>query len=170
MTRGENTWWIYSGSKPVALLLLAAMCLGGLYMEGLALLVTRPLTARDLGTPPIGRYVEVSCDSLEHTGRFDNGQRGYLCRLGSRILPIVGGRSDDEVMPSSLLGRLREFRNGEHYGRSDTGDVDFIWSDDVLTNPRGGLVRRCPRSDKVGHTRMIEMSCCPGFGHPTQTA
>lgn len=135
MSRGENKWWIYRGSKPVALLLLAAVCVGGLYTEGSALLGTRALNAQGLGTPPVGRYLDVACDSLERTGIFDNGQPGYLCRLGSRLLPIVGSRSDDEVLPSHFVGRLREFRNKDHYGRSDTGDVDFIWSDDVLANP-----------------------------------
>lgn len=138
MSHGEHKWWRYRGSKPVALLLLAAVCVGGLYTEGSALLGTRALNAQELGTPPIGRYLDVACDSLELTARFDNGQPGYLCRLGSRLLPIVGSRSDgsdEDALPSHLVGRLREFRNKDHYGRSDTGDVDFIWPDDVLENP-----------------------------------
>ena len=133
MSRGENKWWVYQGSKPVALLLLAAFCVGGLSTEGSTLLGTRALDAQGLGTPPVGRYVDVACDSLERAGRFNNGQHGYLCRLGSRLLPIVGSKSDDEDLPSHLVGRLLEFRNQDHYGRSDTGD--FIWSDDVLENP-----------------------------------
>ncbi len=117
------------------MLLLAAVCVGGLYSEGSALLGTRALDARDLATPPIGRYVDVSCDSLERTASFDNGQQGYVCTLGNRLLPIVGSHSNDEIAASHLVGRLREFRNTGHYGRSDTGDVDFIWSDEVRKNP-----------------------------------
>jgi hypothetical protein len=77
MSRGSNRWWSYTGSKPAALLLLAAISVGGVYIEGSALLGTRTVVADDLRSPPIGRYVDISCDSLAE-GTFKNGQRAYF--------------------------------------------------------------------------------------------
>ena len=137
MPEGNEPWWRYTGDKRLALLLLAMVCVGGVLLEGSALLGTKVLSARDLGAPPFGRYVDVSCDSLEREGTFETGQPSYLCSLGDRLLPIVGTRSGDEarVNSSHLTGRLRELRSKNAYGRSDTGYVDFIWSDDVFADP-----------------------------------
>jgi hypothetical protein len=128
-------WWTYTGSKSTAVVMLLVICCGGVYEEGAALLGTRALAIDDLRSPPIGRYVDVSCDSLAAAGEFKNGYQAYLCKIDDRLLPVVGGRSGDEAGSRRLAGRLREFRDERSYGRSDTGDVDFIWPDEVLSNP-----------------------------------
>ena len=133
MSRDGRRWWKYSGSKPVAVALLAALCVGGLYVDGAALLGTRAL--RSLDATPIGRYVDVACESIEPAGTFENGQHGYLCKLGSRVLPVVGNRDGDDATSAHLTGRLREFRAADAYGRSDTGDADFVWPSEVVNDP-----------------------------------
>ncbi len=135
MAASGARWWHFEGSRPLALLLLAGVCVGALYTEGAALLGTRSVKAQDLETPPIGRYAEVKCDDLEHAVTFENGQKGYLCRLGRQLLPVVGGTGTKLDGPHGLHGRMREFRRETAYGRSDTGDVDFIWPDEIRSNP-----------------------------------
>lgn len=133
--RGHARWWHYTGSRKLAVVLLAAVCAGGLYEDGAALLGTRALDASDLASPPIGRYVDVTCASLRPVGRFENGQHAYLCALGARVLPVAGTRAGDEAGASHLTGRLREYRAADAPGRSDTGDVDYLWPDEVRDDP-----------------------------------
>ena len=129
----RESWWRYTGSKPLAVGLLAVVCCGGLSREGAALLGTQPFTATETGAPPIGRYVDVSCDSVEEAGRFQNGRPGYMCTLGSRRLPVVGAIGElDDVTPRQFAGRLRELRDADASGRSSTGDVTFVWPNDEI--------------------------------------
>src|SRR5262249_29223978 len=76
--------------------------LGGVYTEGAALLGTRALSVDDLRSLPVGRYVDVSCDSLVAEGAFKNGQHAYICKIGgcpwleaAQVTRLVRSKSRD---------------------------------------------------------------------------
>lgn len=135
MARGGKKWWAYEGSRPIALLLLAAACIGGVSTEGAAVWGWQTFDAEATTAPPIGRYVEVSCDSLRTVGTFENHWQAYSCQLGGRRLPVVVDLSHHELDSRHLRGRLRALGRNDGHRRSDSETIDFRWPPEVVENP-----------------------------------
>jgi hypothetical protein len=129
---GKVPWWKYDGSRGSGIAILLVLCYGGLRRDGSALLGTRELVAADLSSPPYGRYLDVSCDSLVHAGTFTNKREGYLCVKAGRSIPVVSDEKDD-LHTRQISGRMRKFAT-DSYNSRDDGDVNYLWWTDVIDN------------------------------------
>ena len=102
--------WRFTGSKPVAVVVLVGMALYGLYAYGAVLRASVTIDRTNLDDAPDGRFANITCDRLDRIGTFSNSRRAYLCRLGDDALPVIGANtsepSDSRRLISSPSGLI----------------------------------------------------------------
>ena len=109
------------GALPALACVAILGCLGGILVEGPALLGTTRLTAAQLATgKPVSGFVDVECSSTEVIGEFEGGHTVRACTIGDRILAVVGAEDAD------VVGKLH---------RIGATDDRYDWPTDVRTDP-----------------------------------